>query len=240
MALVDLNMHPDGGVAVLTMNNKGENRFSPELMAELLSALDALAQNDDARAVVLTGGDPKFFSNGLDLEWLGAHATDMKAIGGYLATMNALFHRWTLFPKPTVVALNGHTFAGGFFLAAHLDFRLMREDRGWCCMPEVQINIPLLPGMVAICQAVMPPQSFRQFYYTGQRFTGQQAKAMGFVDEVYPEDELLPQAIALAGKLGMAKTVTYAEMKRRIRQDVADIIEHEDPKYFLSTLGFAM
>ena len=78
-----------------------------------------------------------------------------------------------------MAALNGHTFAAGLFMAAHMDFRFMREDRGWVCMPEIDINIPLLPGMIAICQAVMTPKGFRRLYYTGARFTGPEAMDLG-------------------------------------------------------------
>ena len=151
-----------------------------------------------------------------------------------------LFHRVTLYPKPTVAALNGHTFAAGVFLAAHMDFRLMREDRGWVCLPEVDINTPLLPGMIAICQAIMPPQGFRQLYYTGKRFTAPEAQALGFVDQLCAEADLLPEATALAALLAKKRVRTYAEMKRRIRVDVARLLVEEEPKHFSSTLGFAL
>ena len=85
----------------------------------------------------------------------------------------------------------------------------------------------------------MPPQSFRQFYYTGKRFTAPQAKEMGFVDEMASLEELLPKAVAFAATLGKKKTRTYAEMKRRIRQPIADLLTDEDPKHFMTTLSFA-
>jgi enoyl-CoA hydratase len=229
-----------GRVAVLTMNRERENRFNPELLTEMLNLLDELEANDDVGAIVLTGGDPKFFSNGLDLGWIMANMGKPDAIVGNLAEIGEMFVRWTLFPKPTVAALNGHTFAAGLFLAAHLDFRFMREDRGWVCLPEVDINIPLLPGMIAICQAVMPPQGFRQLYYTGKRFTGTEAMGLGFVDQVFGEDELLPKSIEFAAELAKKRTRTYAEMKRRLRADVAHTIRTVDPEHFMATLSFAM
>lgn len=240
MNILDTEIIKSENVAVIRMNNKKENSFSPELLDAFLTTLDEIEKNDDVRAVVLTGGSEKFFSTGLDLAWLKQNSGNPKAILGYLKKLNQVYVRWTLFPKPTVAALNGHTFAGGFFLAAHLDFRFMRADRGFICIPEVNINIPLLPGMVAICEAVMPPQSFRKLYYTGDRFGGVEAKKLGFADEIFSAPELLPEAIAFASKLGKAKTATYAEMKRRIRQHVVDTIEKKDPKLFFSTLQYSM
>ncbi|MBW2735329.1 MAG: enoyl-CoA hydratase/isomerase family protein [Deltaproteobacteria bacterium] len=238
--LVDVTMHEEESVAVLTFSCGEDNALSPELVAALELKLTELEKDDSVRALVLTGGGAKAFCTGLDLKWLATKAKEPQCIGAYLKAINEVYLRLTLFSKPTVGALNGHTFAAGLFLAAHLDFRVMRDDRGWACLPEVDINIPLLPGMIAICEAVMPPQSFRQFYYTGARFTATQAQEMGFVDKVCSLDELLPQAVAFAATLGKKQTRTYAEMKRRIRQPIADLLRDEDPKHFAATLSFAM
>lgn len=237
--MLDIARHLEARVAVLTMNHERENRLHPDLLERLLAALDALERDPEIGAIVLTGADPKFFSNGLDLAWMMAHFRDIPALTDYLSKVNALFRRLTVFPKPTVGALNGHTFAAGLFLAAHLDFRLMREDRGWVCMPEVDINIPLLPGMIAICQATMSPTGFRRMYYGGDRLTAPEALAIGFVDRAVSEERLLPEAIALATHLAGKRTATYAEMKRRLRLDVLDTLDHKDPALFLQTLAFS-
>lgn len=235
-----LDIHAKEKVGVLTMTYGDENRFHPDFMAAWMAQLDALERDDRVRAIVVTGGHPKFFSNGLDLDYLMARIGDEAALHAYLAQVNALFARVTLYPKPLVAALNGHTFAAGFFLAAHMDFRFMREDRGWVCLPEVDINIPLLPGMIAVCQAVLPPASFHRLYYTGRRFTGPEAVALGFVEATYPEAELLPRTIAFAADLARKPTRTYAEMKRRLRADLARVLTEEDPKHYLTLLRFAV
>lgn len=227
-------------VGIMTMNYNRENRFNPDLLHEMMHVLDRVEKDSEIGALVITGGDPKFFSNGLDLDWLLAHVSDMEAIIDYLGSVNRMFKRWTLYPKPTVAALNGHTFAAGLFMAAHMDFRFMREDRGWICLPEVDINIPLLPGMIAICQATMTPHGFRKLYYTGSRLTGPEAVGIGFVERVYPAEELLPACVEFAAMLASKKTATYAEMKYRIREGVAHILDTVDPEHFLKTLTFSM
>lgn len=229
-----------GAVGLLTMNYEGENRLSPDFLVEMVEVLDEVEQDDEVRALVVTGGEPKFFCNGLDLEWILAHVTDRDAILRYLASVNALFRRWTLFPKPTVAALNGHTFAAGLFLAAHMDFRLMREDRGWICIPEVDINLPLFPGMIAICRATMSEAGFRRMYYTGARLTGPQAVEIGFVERALSREDLLPACVELAERLAEKRTATYAEMKRRLRGEIARIIDEEDPEHFAASLSFSV
>jgi len=227
-------------VGIMTMNYRSENRFHPDLLREMMQCLDDAERDPEIGALVVTGGDPKFFSNGLDLDYLLAHVNDREAILRYLKAVNAMFKRWTLYPKPTVAALNGHTFAAGLFMAAHLDFRFMREDRGWICLPEVDINIPLLPGMIAICQATMSGQGFRRLYYTGARLTGPEARAIGFVERTCVPEQLLPASVEFADRLAGKKPATYAEMKRRIRAEIARILDEEDPGHFEQTLSFSM
>jgi enoyl-CoA hydratase/carnithine racemase len=58
--------------------------------------------------------------------------------------------RLLCFPVPTIAAINGHAFAGGFMLAFAHDYRIMRTDRGFLCLPEIDLGMGLLPGMNAI------------------------------------------------------------------------------------------
>jgi len=236
-----ITLETQGKVAVLTMNYKKENRFNPEFMAELMEVLDKVEADSAVGSLVVTGGDPKFWCNGIDLEYLMGQLPNItKVIPEYMGALNRLYRRICLFPKPTVAAINGHVFAGGVFLACHMDFRFMREDKGWMCLPEVDINIPLLPAMLAIAQAVVSPQGFREMYYTGRRFGGPEALQIGFADRVYKGDELLPKTIEFAAEMAKKKTALYAEMKRRLRAPVAEIIDKVDPAYYLAALKFAM
>lgn len=235
-----IRLEKQEGVGIMTMDHQGDNRFHPDFLRAMMDGLDKAEKDPEIRAIVLTGAEPKFFSNGLDLDWLMANSGDKEKVLGYLGLANDMFRKWTLYPKPTVAALNGHTFAAGLFMAAHLDFRFMREDRGWICLPEVDINIPLLPGMIAICQATMRPDGFRKLYYTGARLTGPEAVEIGFVEETKPLEELLPACVDFAGMLGKKKTSTYAEMKRCIRSEIARILEEVDPHHFEETISFSM
>jgi Delta3-Delta2-enoyl-CoA isomerase len=228
-------------VAVLTMNHNKENRFHPDFLAEFLGVLDAIEADKDVGALVVTGGDPKFWCNGIDLEYLMSQMANIrKVIPEYMTLLNKLYRRVCIFPKPTIAAINGHVFAGGAFLACYMDFRFMREERGWLCLPEVDINIPLLPAMSAITQAVVTAQGFRELYYTGRRFTGPEAQAIGFADRVFPGEVLVPKAVEFGQELAKKKTALYAEMKLRLRQPVVDILDKVDPDYFMGAFKFAM
>ncbi|HEY9394028.1 MAG TPA: enoyl-CoA hydratase-related protein, partial [Nocardioides sp.] len=132
----------DGPVWTLDLGD-GENRFSPDWLEAVGSALDQIESTTEP-AVLVTIGGGKFYSNGLDLEWLGQNLDQHDT---YVARVEDLFARILTLPVPTVAAVNGHAFGAGAMLAMAHDYRVMREDRGYFCFPEVDIHIPFTVGM---------------------------------------------------------------------------------------------
>ena len=198
-------------IAVLTLGDD-ENRFAPERLDTLDAQLDDVA--DNAQALVTTGLG-KFYSNGLDLDWLGANGD---RLGWYVGRVQDLLNRLLTFPLPTVAAINGHAFGAGSMLAIAHDYRVMREDRGFFCFPEVDIRIPFTPGMAALIQAKLPPQTAVKAMTTGHRYGGQEALASALVDDIAPESGIVDAAIGRLqpilgkdpGTLGAIKTTMYA------------------------------
>lgn len=208
-----------GDVFVLRMT-AGENRFNPTMLDAFDHALGEVEASEGPAAVVLTGED-KFFSNGLDLDWMMAHAEE----GGPALVANglqALYRRLLLFPTATVAAVNGHAFAGGGMLALTCDQRVMRSDRGYFCLPEVDINIPFTEGMAALVQARLTPSAAYEAMLTGRRFSAEEAVAAGFADEARPEAEVLPAAIERAQALAGKSRDTVRTIKERMYGDVAE------------------
>lgn len=211
----------DSGVHVLSLG-ADENRFGPDWLTLAEEALDQVVA---APAPLVTIADGKFYSNGLDLEWVSAHPDQFEA---YAARVEALLARILTLPVPTVAAVNGHAFgAGAMFAMAH-DWRIMRADRGYFCFPEVDIKIPFTPGMAALIQNKLTPRSAVDSMTTGHRFTGPDALTIGLVDAIADETSLLDDAKAkltdLHAKsgdtLGAIKTTMFAEVVRKLtRQD---------------------
>ena len=115
--------------------------------------------------------------------------------------MLALLGRVLTLPCVTVAACNGHAFgAGAQLLVAH-DVRLMRADRGFFCMPEIDMKVFLHPGMTALLAARLPAQTVHEVIATGRRYGGGDAQAAGIVEEALPEAALLPRALELASGL---------------------------------------
>lgn len=207
------------GVHVLDLGDD-ENRFSPGWMDAVGAALDEV---EATPAPLVTLGSGKFYSNGLDLDWLGQHPGELTS---YLAQVQALLARVLTLPVPTVAAVNGHAFGGGAMLAIAHDWRVMREDRGYYCFPEVDIQIPFTAGMAALIQAKLTPRTAVDAMTTGRRFPGPEALTAGLVDATAAEEGLLERAVAqvapLQGKhadtLGAIKTTMFAETVARLAQ----------------------
>lgn len=211
----------DEDVFVLRMT-AGENRFNPTMLEAFDRALTEVEDHEGPAAVVLTG-EGKFFSNGLDLEWMAAHVEE----GGPALVANglqALYRRLVTFPTATVAAMNGHAFAGGGMLALACDQRVMRTDRGFFCLPEVDINIPFTDGMSKLVQAKLTPSAAYEAMLTGRRFSAEEAHAAGFVDAAVAEAEVVPAAIARAQALAGKSRSTVETIKQRMYPDVAEAL----------------
>ncbi len=207
-------------IFVLRMRS-GENRFNPTMLAELNQAFDEVEAAAGPVAVVLTG-EGKFFSNGLDLEWMtqappgGAN----QVVDG----LQALYIRLLESPFPVVAAINGHAFAAGAMLALACDSRVMRADRGFVCLPEVDIDIPFSPGMSALLRAKLTPVAAHEVMLTGVRLASAQAMELSVVEQVCSEAELVEAATSLAEPFrGKSKSVVQA-IKRELYRDPIDLL----------------
>ncbi|MDP8256741.1 MAG: enoyl-CoA hydratase/isomerase family protein [Candidatus Alcyoniella australis] len=226
-----MSTEKQGPVGVITWHHEEQNRFNTPFIMEFLEALAAFEADEGVTAVVITSNNPKIFSTGLYLDWIIATANkDIDLLREFLGLLGKMLAVCTGYPKPLIAALNGHTVAAGAILAACMDYRLMNSERGFVRLPEVQIDIPFWPGMTAILKDAAGEKCFREMAYTGGRFTAEQAKQMGFVDQTHPPDELLPKAIELGTKLGLANMATYSTIKRGNRSEVLRIMAEEDPQ----------
>lgn len=200
----------NGGVAVLSLGS-GEGRFSGDSIAALHKCLDEV-ESSDATALV-TVAEGKIWSNGFDIEWLRAHQGE--AASTMVAT-EKLFARLLTFPMPTVAAVNGHVFAGGVMLALSHDVVLMRADRGFLCLPEVDLGVVFTRGMTALLTAVMTPAAAHRTMVLGARLSAPEAVALGIIADAVPLEELAERALATAGQLGGRDRATMAGLKQRV------------------------
>lgn len=222
----------DDGVAVVVMNN-GENRQNAAFVAAMNAVLDEIERDAGVTAVVITSSDAKNWSQGFDVAWMIERISknEQEIAVAFLYAMDGVFKRILTFPMPVIAAINGHAAANGANLACACDFRFMRGDRGYFFYPEVDIDIPLLPGLMAICKKAIPPYRLDEMFLSGRRYTARELEADHIFTGVTEDAETLMAAALAFAKAFTKKRPIFAEMKRRMNRAVIEIIDTQNKPY---------
>jgi len=217
-----IQLHRDGDVYVLHMRDD-ENRMNRTWLDAMNAALDEVEADPTAGALVTTG-EGKFYSNGLDLEWL--LRPDTEDMRQFVAEVEKLLARVIEFPLITVAGCNGHTFAAGAMLALCHDFRVMRADRGFFCLPEADIKIPFTPGMNSLIMKRLTITTAHEVMVTAKRVGGEEAERKHIVHAAVPVGDVLPRAIEMAAAAGGKDRATLQVIKRRMYGETIDLLSN--------------
>jgi enoyl-CoA hydratase/carnithine racemase len=163
--------------------------------------------------------DGKYWSNGLDLDWMSGTGAGTD----FVARVHLLLGRMLVFPAYVVAAVNGHAFAGGAMLAAACDARVMRQDRGWWCLPEADLGLPLTDAMYATVASRLSGPTLQEAVTTGRRYTGPEAVAAGIAQAVAPEPDVVDRAVELAAAMAGKDRHTLAVHKRLLHGAAAAV-----------------
>jgi enoyl-CoA hydratase/carnithine racemase len=232
--MIDLNR--DGDVYTLTMD-AGENRWNTSFVREFEKVLDEVEASEGPAALVTASASEKFFSNGLDLDWVSA--PDQHPEGGDRAVFGAefmtLMGRVMTFGIPTIAAVNGHAFGAGFMLALCHDVRLMRADRGFLCANEMQLGMTIPQPELALFRHKVPANAFFETVQLARRWTGPDALAAGIVQQTADVDTLAGLARQRATELAPlgANRKVFGGQKETLFGENAAISGTNGPAYML-------
>ncbi|CAE6447805.1 unnamed protein product [Rhizoctonia solani] len=246
--------HPSPAIWVLRLHSGADNRLTNKMCLDvLIPAFDVVesewravwrAAKRDKTGVkegaeggfVIAGTGDKFFSNGLDYESVVSQPGFMSGV------LNPVISRLLSFPIPTVAALNGHTFAGGYLLALACDYRVMTTGKAWACFNEIHFGAPLPPAFAALIRVKLghaSPALMRKTVLEGHRFTSKELLEAGVVDAVADggNEKVLERAIAIAtamsgnargGAWGLIKKEIYREALQMCADNTRQIMPDED------------
>ena len=196
-----IRLERHGEVFLLTMVD-GENRWTTTFTRSFDAALDEVVASEGPAALVTASANPKFFSNGLDLEWITSKEDhpggDRKVFD---AEIMSLFARIMTLPVPTVCAIGGHCFGAGLMTALCHDVRIMRRDRGYLCANEIELGFAIPAPELALFRHKVPLPAFYETVQLARRWTGPDALAAGMVQELADEDRVLEVAMERAGSM---------------------------------------
>ena len=205
-------------VAVLTIDRpKALNALNPEVLADLKAAFEAIDQNT-VRCVVLTGAGDKSFVAGADI---GSMSTMTKAEGEAFGKLgNDVFLMIESFPLPVIAAVNGFALGGGNELAMSCDIRLC-SDNAVFGQPEVT---PGFGGTQRLARLVGMGMA-KQLVYSALNIKADEALRIGLVNAVYTQEELMPAALKLAGKIAKNAPIAVRNCKKAINNGISLPIE---------------
>lgn len=188
-----------GEIFILTLTGPGEHRLNPTLLDEIQSALNQVrAAATSSSSALITTAHGKFFSNGYDLDWAGSDQSRSELMNSKLRSLVADF---ISLPLPTIAAVTGHASAAGFILARCHDYVLMRKDRGFIYMSEMDIALVIPAWFHAlIANKVGSPIARRDLMLRADKVKATVAVEKGIIDSAHGSAEETVEAAVRLGE----------------------------------------
>ena len=219
----------ENGIATITINRpKALNALNLDTVTELKDAIEKIAVDKAVKVVVITGAGEKSFVAGADIKEM---ATKTPAEGREWGQFGQnVFTEIENMPQPVIAAINGFCLGGGCELSCACDIRYASENAKFG-QPEVGLGItPGFGGTQRLTRVVGRGQA-KELIYTGGMIDAEAAKAIGLVNKVVPQEELMPAVLKLAGKIAknapVAVQLSKAAINRGINCDVVTGIAYE-------------
>lgn len=206
------------GLVRLTLNRGRAHALDSELVDELLGSFGELKEDDSVRAVILTGAGDRFFCSGLDVGAL--LSLDQVGMAGFFDRFIELFTRMYRFPRPLVVAINGHAIAGGLILALTADYQVVGAESATLGLSEVQLGLPVPLGAICMLSALVGPREAHRLALTGERLLPEAAYRAGLIHEVTSSRHLREVSETVARDLASTPPTGFAHTKRYLRLNV--------------------
>ena len=208
-----VNYETDGAVGIITIDRpKALNALNPEVLEELSGVFDQVDQNV-IRCLILTGGGEKSFVAGADI----AAMYEMDKQGGYdfARQGNDVFLKIESFPIPVIAAVNGFALGGGCELCMSCDIRLA-SDNALFGQPEVGLGITPGFGGTQRLARIVGAGIAKELIYSANNINAEEAYRIGLVNHVYTQEELMPAAKKLAGKIARNAPIAVRMCKASI------------------------
>ena len=184
------------GVFLLTMNTP---TFNNQLVSEINTHLDTIEATTGPAALITTSSIPKVYSKGVDFPVFDLPDQQLR---NFIKAFTKMLGRITTVGFPTIAAINGHCFAGGTLFCMSHDFRVMRQDYGILCLPEIDIGSSFAPVQVRTCKAKVDYQAMRRLAVFGEKIFPKTGLKLKILDKIVPQEELIEYCVGLGAALG--------------------------------------
>ncbi|HZB38302.1 MAG TPA: enoyl-CoA hydratase-related protein [Beijerinckiaceae bacterium] len=203
----------EDGVAVVMLNNPPLNLVTLEMTRRLNETVKRLAEDPDARVMVLTGAGGKAFCAGSDIKEFPEMMAAGAVVPKKLALENEAWSRVDDFPKPTIAAVAGLAFGGGLELAVCCDL-IVAEEGARVALPEIKLGVfPGSGGTVRVTRRIGEGRA-KEMMFFGDPLPVETALAWGLVNRVAPKGEALGTAMEMARRLAAQPSIAIQMCKR--------------------------
>lgn len=210
-----------GPIREVRLNRPPANALTRELMIALRETIEAAAKGG-SRALVLSG-TPGRFSGGLDVPVLLSY--NRTAIAELWQEFYALLKTLVASPIPIAAAITGHAPAGGTVLPLFCDSRIMADGDFKIGLNEVQVGIILPPVILFALRRTVGPRFAERLAVSGALISPREALALGLVDEVVPQDQVIDHAIQWCNRLLALPAEAMSATRREARADLVEYFE---------------
>jgi enoyl-CoA hydratase len=210
-------------VVTLRLAHGKANALDVDLAEQFARAIAELAVDDTVRSVVLTGTG-SIFSAGVDLFRMTSAGDEY--VSRFVPALSRLVLDLFAFPKPLVVAVNGHAIAGGCIFTLTGDYRLMASGNGRIGMPELLVGVPFPAAIIEVVRFAVPQQHLQSLLYTSRTVTSEEAVRLGLVDEVVDPAALPQRAAEIAAQMATLPVRAFQLAKRQIRDKALSRAKH--------------
>lgn len=183
---------------IMIANEERRNALDTAHLTDLLSTVQKVAEDGAVHAVILTGAGDRAFAAGADIKEM----VDLSPAGGvaFGRKGQAVASAIERLPQPVIAAVNGYAFGGGCELAIACDIRLAADNARFA-QPEVSLGIPPGWGGTQRLPRLIGPGFAAEMIYTGRQVDAEEAHRIGLVNAVYPLDQLMSAARAMAAQI---------------------------------------
>jgi enoyl-CoA hydratase len=206
----------EGARATIRLNRPRQlNKITPDDIAALLDALDAVERDDAVRVLVFTGTG-RVFSGGYDLGDIAARQ-NQPAPQSSRRSFEHLANRIEDLPLPTICRLNGGVYGGSTDLGLACDFRI-GVDTCEMLMPAARLGLHYYPSGIRRYVSRLGLGAAKKLFLTAQKIDAAEMLRIGYLDAVVPADELDTAVDALAAALAANAPTAIRGMKRAINE----------------------
>ena len=216
-----ISRRADGVGHVVFNNPERRNAVSLEMWRAVEGALDAFAQDDEVRVVVLSGAGDKAFVSGADVSKFEDERSGAEAVAHYNATTARIYGKLETLPKPTIAQITGSCVGGGVALAVCCDLRICGEGSRFS-IPAAKLGLGYgFAGLKRLVDVVGPAFA-KEMFFTARLFSAAEACAMGLVNRMLPDDQVESYIADYASTISANAPLTIGAVKAIIGEVLKD------------------